>query len=165
MPARVIKAKKPKVASMMLELKRGMTDVTKAGDKFFRLTVMTWEKKPKFKREVEIKDISIIGRIYTEDEIYGYVSEGTKGPYKIRPKRAKALVFQSGYTAKTKPGGLFAVTGGSFGETVHTQEVTHPGIEARDFPKEVAKFIDPYMTGRMQEAMKSAAEKSGHGRK
>lgn len=65
---------------------------------------------------------------------FGTGAQGNKGgtPYVIRPRRAKHLVFQEGYDAKTAPGQLQGTGGGGpFGETVRADLVLHHGIEAR----------------------------------
>lgn len=128
----------------------------------FLLTVSKWKRQPKFDKEVSVGPASVDILVGTDDEIYGYVSRGTR-PHIIRPVRAKALRFQSGYKAKTTPGLISSQTGGPFGDEVFRLEVRHPGTEPRNFEKLIAKKWKTEFRKRMQSAMAQASRASGHG--
>jgi hypothetical protein len=98
----------------------------------------------------------------TDDEIYGYVNEGTK-PHTIWAKNARTLAFPSAYTPKTRPGHMTAGSGGASGPTVFAAEVHHPGTEARNFDKAIQKEWKPKFKRLMEQAMKTGATASGHG--
>lgn len=138
----------------------------KAGNdirKDFELTTETWSKKPKFEVVYQVKPNGPEVLVGTDNEIYRYVNEGTK-PHPIFPVRAKALRFQSGYTAKTVPGQLYSRAGGAFGETVFRGYVMHPGTEARKFDEIIQKTWRSKFKSRMEEAMRQAAKATGHGK-
>lgn len=127
----------------------------------FARTVQTWKRKPAFK-VFPSKPISRGFRVVAvgpNADIYRYVSRGTK-PHVIRPKGkanggADRLRFQTGYTAKTKPGRISAGSGGKFGPTVYHDEVMHPGIEARDFEGQIRAKADE----RWQRAVQTEIDK------
>ena len=133
-------------------------------DKEFAKTYATWDHKPKFEKRTYESSGYISGEVYTLDEIYGYVSRGTKGPYPIPKSGKRLLVFPSGYKAKTKPGSTYSAQGGSFGPLVFVQSVMHPGIkDPRKFDETVAKYVNPWFTKWMEDALKVGARESGHG--
>lgn len=119
-------------------MQRALTRTSSQARRDLKATTRTWTKQPRF----YVKRIRRRGEVGffagTDNVIYKYVDEGTE-PHPIRPKNAKMLRFQSGYTAKTKPGILRAGAGGAFGNTVWAKEVMHPGTEARGFTKLVAE--------------------------
>lgn len=94
----------------------------------YEKTYQTWEHKPRPTVLVSTKGVSV--RI--DDAIWNYVDKGTR-PHEIRARRAKALAFASGYTAKTRPGSIIARNGGPHGESRFAQVVQHPGTKARGF--------------------------------
>lgn len=128
----------------------------------FELTTATWNHQVEFEQLVSIGangDIEIF--VGTDDEIYGYVNNGTK-PHEIRPIRASVLAFPSGYNAKTQPGKMVSRSGGSYGETVFAKRVMHPGTEARNFDKTITKDWEPKTRRRFEQALKRAVRASGH---
>ena len=129
--------------------------------KDFRLTAETWEHKPVFQSQ-----ISLIGGpsllVGTDDEIYGYVNNGTPS-HVIQPKLASVLSFQTDFTPKTVPGVIGSKSGGKSGPRRRAKAVQHPGFEARKFDDTIQKKWKPIFKDRSHEAMKKAAQKSGHG--
>lgn len=131
----------------------------------FRETTRSWKTKPKFEAIVSVEpNVEIL--VGTDDEIYGYVNDGTE-PHTIRPKGNYPLRFQWGgkgsYRPKTKPRVIGSTPGGSFGPEVHLPVVHHPGTKAREFDATIQKkWRKPFMA-RMQRAMSEAARASGHG--
>ncbi len=100
-------------------------------------TTRTWVHKPVF--DVTITqtggDYSVTAG--TDDQIYQWVNDGTKR-HAIRPKRSKYLRFSSGYKAKSRPGIIGSVNGGSFGNDVFSKGVMHPGSRGRMFTQKIA---------------------------
>ena len=161
--AKPIVAKRPKVAAMNRALVVGMQSVADNMLAYFKLTVTTWKHKVKFVRSVKTSTGRIVSEVMTEDEIYNYVSMGTR-PHKIRAKNAPRLVFRGGgFVSKTIVGGLVPSKGQlASGDWVSKQEVDHPGTEARDFPGTISKRVAPFFRRRMELAMKEAGKASGH---
>lgn len=75
--------------------------------------------------------------ILIRDKVYAMVEGGTK-PHVIRPKRAKALRFNSRFRSKTVPNKLTSRKGMSRPPVRFAKEVKHPGTKPRNF-KKVAK--------------------------
>jgi len=129
----------------------------------FLLTTGTWEHDVKFEKIVQVGPDSIEILVDTDDEIYGYVNNGTR-PHVILPKKeGGVLAFPSAYSAKTTPGIASSHAGGSSGETVFAKGVLHPGTEARKFDEIISKDWEKRFKSRLQEAMKRVAVASGHG--
>lgn len=109
----------------------------------FEATVATWseETKPAFTKSVEAEGKFIVVRVEAtgNDEIYRYVNDGTK-PHLIPKGGPGTLAFSEGYTAKTAPGVIGSRSGGSSGaRIVRKTQIKHPGTEARNFDKIIAK--------------------------
>lgn len=129
----------------------------------FRETVKTWKRKPKFETKVSLAGSRMTVTVYTTDPIYGYVDKGTK-PHVIRPVKAKALHFVTGYSAKTTPRVIGSREGGADGDEVFTKEVQHPGTKAREFDKIIARKWQRKFRSEMSKFLKDIAEASGHAR-
>jgi len=100
----------------------------------YKKTTKTWNHKPNF---LSVRAKSTI-TIFTNDEIYEYVSEGTKA-HLIFPKNAKALRFSSKFRAKTRPRVIGSGQGSKSGKVVYSQGVIHPGTKAREFHHIIGK--------------------------
>lgn len=168
---RAIKPRKFKATVFPEELRREGKSIASQMKKDFELTTRTWKHQVNFRTRVTVasnmtippKGKSLV-RIFvgTNDEIYGYVSEGTKGPYPIVAKNAPMLVFRSGYTAKTIPGAVGSQPGGAFGPFVSKLEVMHPGIKAREFDKQIGDQWENEFQRRMKNALQRARYRSQH---
>lgn len=146
--------------TMRLTLLNEMRKVGTGIKASFNETTKTWNRKPVFEEQISLAGGPQV-EIYTTDEIYGYVDQGTR-PHVIRPVKAKALRFQSGYKAKTIPGVIGSQNGGSFGDTVFSKGVQHPGNAPRNFSKEIEKIWTPRFKRAMEAAMSQVAKASGH---
>lgn len=159
---KVIKPSRLKDDAMRLALLNGMRKVGTQIKQDFEKTTQTWDHKPKFETLVSLSGGPTV-LVDTNDEIYHYVSEGTK-PHIIRPKRARSLAFPGVYNAKTTPGVLEARSGGSSGDMVYTKEVRHPGTQPRKFDELIAKKWQSKFKREMESIMKEVAQASGHRR-
>lgn len=101
-------------------------------------TVKTWDTKVTF--DVTItqsgNDYSVVAG--TDSDVYKWVDSGTK-PHTIKPKRSRYLRFLSGYRAKGRTGIIGSRAGGSYGDTVFSKGVNHPGFAGRRFTILIAK--------------------------
>jgi len=133
----------------------------------FEKTTATWEHEVKFESTVGLRRTPPGPEVlvWTDDEIYGYVNNGTR-PHPIFPVRAKVLRFQWGgkgsYTPKTTPRVIGSRAGGPSGPEVHRPYVQHPGTEARHFDEEIEKQHRPRFKRAMERAMSDARKASGH---
>lgn len=118
----------------------------------FERTVSTWKEKPTFR----LVKVSKFGYdVETNNPIYGYVDEGTR-PHIIRPKKAKALRFNtSGFKPKTSPRTLVSGSGSpAKPPTAFSQEVHHPGTQARNYTERIAAKSRKRFAKAMQQALK-----------
>jgi len=166
----VVKAIKPaklKDDAIRLELLNGMRKFGTQVKKEYEKTVTTWNDKPKFGYEIALDSqgptmIAGVTGGGAGAEHWRYVNEGTR-PHVILPKGDYPLAFQSGYNAKSTPGLISAKAGGSYGDVVYARGVMHPGTEARNFDEVIQKEMTPRFKRAMEDAMKKAAQASGHG--
>lgn len=169
----VMKAIKPqrlKDGAFRLELLGAMRKAGTAIKKDFAATTRTWEHKVKFEVVVSLAGGGPTLLVATDDKIYRWVDEGTKGPYPIwagfwtGKSDKKVLAFPSEFEPKTTPRVIDSGPGFSGGDMVLTPYVEHPGIEAREFDETMEKDWEAPFKRRMEAAMREAARKSGHGR-
>ena len=162
----VMKSIKPariKAQDMRLALLGGMRRTGTKIKKDFAKTTATWEKKPKFEVLVSLTGPGPVVLVDTDDQVYAWVSEGTKGPYPIPKAGPGILAFRPGYVAKTEPNVLGSKAGGAYGDRiVRNMQVMHPGIEARNFDKLVQKIWEPKFKREMEAVMRDVAKASGH---
>lgn len=142
MPKLQLKALKPPTLPKGEDYAKAMEKATyKAAGLVLRdlqSTVRTWKHKPTFDVTITQNNGNYSVTAGTDDEIYGYVNDGTK-PHVIKPKRSKYLRFSSGYKAKTRVGIIGSQDGGSFGNDVFSKGVYHPGFVGRKFTEKIAK--------------------------
>ena len=132
----------------------------------FEKTTETWKTEVEFEKVVDYRPKGPEVFVGTDNEIYGYVNDGTD-PHPIFPVRAKALRFQWGgkgsYTPKTAPRVIGSQAGGPSGPIVFRGAVwKHPGTKGRHFDEEIEKKHQPKFKRAMEKAMSDARKKSGH---
>lgn len=137
--------------------------------KDFEATTEHWEHEVKFKSVTHFTKRlpSPSVEVWTDDEVYGYVNDGTK-PHLIfagfytGKSDAKVLAFPSQFSPKTAPGSLKSGPGSSGGAIMFRPYVQHPGTEARDFTGQIEKKWTPRFKRAMERAMSDARKASGH---
>jgi len=118
-----------------------LDEVAQAIQKDYEKTTGTWTNKPKFK----IHKKTALRFIGTSDKIYRFVDEGTRGHF-IPLRRAKSLVFHSGYKAKSVRRFIGSEHGGSFGPLWGSKGHYVKGIESREFTEAIAESkVDEFM--------------------
>lgn len=149
------------------EVRKAVDEVGRRMKQEFERPVATWNNRPTFRMQ-DINAGSSVGvEVYTEHDIFAWVSEGTNGPggswYPIFPRNASRLAYQISYRSKTVPGSLTASSGGKYGAWVVRKSVRHPGIQqAREFDVQVADISLPVLVKRVEQALDSARSQSGH---
>jgi len=137
-------------------------------EKDFKATTATWKHKVKFEKLVDVAASPVQILVGTDDEIYGYVNNGTKphpifaGIYTGRSNKA-VLAFPSAYKAKTQPRVIGSEGGGGFGDTVVVPFVQHPGTDARHFDEVIRDKWEPRFKREIESALAAGAKDSGHG--
>lgn len=126
----------------------------------FESTVTTWKQKPVFFVRVDLDGITA----GTDDEIYGYVNDGTK-PHIIRARNAPNLRFQvGGFVPKSQPGRILSRGGrAASGAFVTTKQVMHPGTEARRFDLLISKRRQVTLVQEARHNLAIAARKGAKG--
>lgn len=151
-------------AGIKLALIEGMRDVGVEIRDNFEDTTKTWKRKVKFEPLVNVPIVGvdkITSETVSEDEIYGYVSSGTK-PHPIFPRNAKALAFPGQFIPKTFPGIIGSGSGFSGPVDQFRNWVAHPGIEARKFDLEIKNKQSKNFKNILDNAMRIARKASGH---
>lgn len=144
--AKSIKPKKinvPKVRQNLLNALRKEGNIVK---KEYEKTVATWNDPPKFEVSIGLKrggggEASVLVHpTGTELQVNKFVwtDDGTEA-HPIEAKNAPYLVFQVGYTPKTRPGKIASGPASRFGEFVSVKQVDHPGTKARKFTEAIVK--------------------------
>lgn len=151
---RNIRSKKRKAAITTLDylarkaLEQALKDkVAPALIKSHNLVVADWKNKPTFETRISVRPDKISMTVFPAGPnagIYEIVDQGSP-PHIIKPVKAKLLVFRTGYKSKTlaKPARTVSGGGKASGPLVFAKLVHHPGSEAREFSKVIAKDIQP----------------------
>ena len=143
-----------KLDRVAYELNAALTETMDDIEKDFRATTRTWSSPPPFRRHgPRLVGSALVGEVGTSDEIYGYVTGGTR-PHIIVPRRSRLLRFRTGYRAKTAPRYIGSRAGGPF---VTARVVHHPGTAAREFESEIADRRRIGFARRVQDGIKRAA--------
>jgi len=94
----------------------------------------------------------------TNADVWSYVSRGTR-PHIIRPRKARVLVFPTGYVPHTEPRGpSYSGPGKATGPTVLATVVHHPGSKGRHFEEAFGRWIRPYFERQVREAIERGAK-------
>ncbi len=117
--------------AVMRTVRETMLAIAEDAKKDFEKTTATWMTPVDFDIKIERDSVTVS----TDNEIYGYVDDGTR-PHDIAPKKAKRLRFTvGGQQAKTAPRVIGSGQGRSGSVPVFRRIVHHPGTEAREFSK------------------------------
>ena len=155
-----IRPKRLKVESFAKEIEAALKDEGKDVVEQYERTTKTWKRKPEFEVLVDVSggDASVL--VGTDDEIYGYVDEGTEGHY-VPKSGVATMKFRPGYKAKTTPKKIKSYKGGAFGDKiVRRGRWWVKGIVAREFSPTIQKRRRKPFTRRMVKAMQAAGSKA-----
>lgn len=138
-------------AKLARALTNGLNATAKGVQVDFNVTTQTWQHKPSFAID---SPTPYQRTISTDDEVYGYVNEGTRA-HDIRPKGKGILRFRTPFRAKTLPNTIASSAGSLGANQVVARVVHHPGSKARAFDRTIAKKWDAQMATIMQRAIDS----------
>lgn len=150
MVAQLVKGLKPsklKVDKVRLKILNELRAEGKAVKVEFEKTTATWKgEKPTFTFAIGLTGqdaIVLIGPAGSTEgaQKWVWLNDGTKKDYPIVAKNAPFLVFRDGrgFRPKTKVKTFSSGAGANNGPWIRKKQVTHPGIEARDWTGEIAK--------------------------
>ena len=141
-----------------------LNELRKEGRKIkreYEKTTRTWRNKPKFEMIVGLTrkgggEASVL--VGTDDEIYGYVDEGTPAHW-ISAKNKPWLLFREKSTPKTTRGRIGSGRGSRSGGWVKKKRVWNKGIKSRNFtPTIAARRKGPFVRN-MRRANERATDK------
>ncbi len=141
-----------------------LNELRKEGRKIkreYQKTTRTWKRKPKFEIIVGLgrgADAEASVLVGTDDEIYGYVDEGTPARW-ITAKRAPYLVFRENFTPKTSRGRIGSRRGSRGGGWVKKKRVWNKGIKSRNFTPTIAARREGPFVRNMRRANERATDK------
>ena len=104
---------------------RGIAET--AGLQEARAISRTWKHKPSWKIERKGDESHIV----TDDEVFYFQDQGTKGPYTITPRRKRALFWK--------------------GAAHPVRRVMHPGVKAQHFTEKIAAAMQKQYQRIMQD--------------
>ena len=147
---------KPKTLDLKAMQKALLSAANKAADdieKQFEGTVATWNNKPSFEKIVDLGGSGISILIGTDDRIYKFVNDGT---------HVRHALMSSDWISKTQPRTLRVGRGAGHVVAV-SKKIVRPGIEAREFDKQIQKEWDKgkRFKRQMEKGMREARKASG----
>lgn len=135
-------------AKLERAIENALTGSAKAAKIDFDVTMQTWKKRPTFTIDTEPGKRTIS----TDNEIYGYVNDGTE-PHPIVAKNAPTLVFGVPFKAKTSVR-VIGSGPGARGSTIRRPKAAqHPGTDAREFDAVIAEKWDEQLPVTMQRSI------------
>lgn len=129
-------------------IENALTGEAKAVKVDFGVVTQTWKHKPEF--TIDRED----GRrvVATDDEIFGFVDEGTPA-HTITARNSPVLTFGVGGSPKTTPKVIGSKAGTKGSAIVRKRSVRHPGTTARDFSETIARKWDHRLPDILQRAV------------
>lgn len=127
----------PSVKTIERRLTQATSNVRREIMADFRRTVDSWEHPVNFRSKVSASGGNFTLYVYTADEVYKYVNDGTS-PHLIVAKDAPRLWVRTGYTPKTRPGSIASGPSRYNGPVLFPRLVKHPGSKARRFNEQIA---------------------------
>lgn len=95
-------------------------------------TVSTWNERPKFTKETQVRGDTVTVLVGTDDKIYKFVDKGT---------RVRYATMTADFLAKTRPG-VLGSRRGQGGVLFISKKHPRPGIVARRFTETIQERYD-----------------------
>ena len=153
---KVITCELPDIAAMLRPFEDEMEHWTELALKKFLSSVQTWKRNVLFETEIRFAGSGpttrVIGEVYTEDEVYGYLNNGTSVRYATMTKN---------FVAKTKPGRISAKAGAGRVSYVDKHR-PRKGIKARKWDQLIAKGTERNLEKAFKRAIDKARKASKH---
>lgn len=155
---KAIKPSKLKQDEFRLAFLSHLHVVERETKKEYEKTWSTWRAKPQAETIISLQDpgptmVAGVGGDMAAAKHWRFVNEGTS---------VRHAVMSSDWKSKTVPNLIGSFAGE--GEVVFvSRKINLPGIEARNFDKLIGEEIEPLFKDEMHQAMREAAQASGHG--
>lgn len=130
MSIKVQKAKYYDLKGIAEDIATVMSKYADLAEEDFERTTKTWNRDVDFNKKTTLSRGKFEAEIFTKDEIYYYLNEGTS---------VRFAVMTQDFKPKTKPGVLDSFPGQGGLAYVNPRTVRQPGIKAREFTKAIAK--------------------------
>lgn len=139
------------------EIKEELSDLGAEMVEEFNEITSDWETDITFRAEVRVEQdaVKLQVRPRGNTRIWRYVDEGTR-PHIIQVRKARTLAFQTGYSARTRPGQAHVGSGTATGSWRFPKVVYHPGTEAREFTPTIMHRYEPDFKRAINTAVKVA---------
>lgn len=136
-------------AKLNRAIENALTGEAKAVKIDLDTTTQTWTHRPAFTID------KTEGRrvVATDDEVYGFVDEGTDAHLIVAKSPTKPLTFGVGGRPKTTPRVIGSRAGAKGSTIVRAQVVHHPGTNAREFTDTVKEKWDDRLPDVLQRAI------------
>jgi hypothetical protein len=153
---KVIKVDLPDINAMLKPFKGEMAHYLEIVEKKFKSSASTWSHDPGFVVENKVKgfgaSFKVVGEVYTEDDVYRYLNDGTSVRYATMTKN---------FSPKTKPGRISA-RAGSGGLHYVSRGRPRPGIKARNWDVLIADGTERNLRLAFNRAIEKSAKASRH---
>ena len=165
--AKAINPSKLKVDAFRLEFLTALHKMEREIKKDYAKTTATWKaEKPKFDSAISLQGgptlIVDAGGEGLGVKKWNWTDQGTKR-HIIKARKKPRLFFMKGGTPKTTPGFIGSNAGSKGTSPRSPKQVMHPGTKPRKWTDAITKKWNPKFKRQMEDAMKIAAHKSGHG--
>ena len=136
-------------------------ELAKRVDETYKNEVMaSWDKQIPFVKDVSATQKLTKVEVKTGVEFYRYLTRGTdKKDYPI-PLTPGFLRYQVDFTPKTTVGSLRSTPGGKSGPYITKTQVTHPGVEAREYEKLIIEEQTPWIVEYFTDILRSSIKVS-----
>lgn len=130
-------------------INNGLDGAAKATKVDLDVTTQTWKNRPTFTIEKEEGKRTVA----TDDEIYGYVDEGTEPHLIVAKSPNRPLTFGIGGSPKTTPRVIGSRPGTRGSTIVRAQVVHHPGSAPRAFTDTIRDKWDEKLADTIQRSI------------
>lgn len=153
---KVIKADLPDIGAMLRPFEGEMKHYLDIVERKFQSSTATWDHRPNFVVDVKRSGFGpafkVVGEVYTEDEVYGYLNNGTSVRYATMTKN---------FSPKTKPGRISSGAG-SGGLHYVSRSRPRPGIKARSWDVLIADGTERNLELAFKRAIDKSVKASRH---
>jgi hypothetical protein len=160
-----IKPLKPNVwhtGEIRLELLNALRKSNTKTLQAFKRTTATWQRPPKWEKQISLAGGKAMARVFTESDIYRFIDEGTKIRWALMSSRPPWQSKTAPYRLDSGPGRGHVVLAGRRAFARHGLG-PRPGIAARHFSRTIRRMLEKEFPPDMQEAINRGLEKAGCG--
>jgi len=159
---RVIKPPRYKYDNFRMEALSALHEVERGMLKDFQSITDTWDTKPTFEHNISTKGGKFEVTVSTDDAVFAYLNDGVAEHdiYPNDPEHPLSFPWAGydTYIPKTIPDWIGSFEAREEGDTVYKDHVHHPGVQARNFNRIIAKDWKARMNDLLSAALKKAVK-------